>query len=122
MSSFNPDSQKGFTLVELMIVIAIVAILIAIAIPTYQYTKVKSYNATALSDVRNAYVAAQSYFATLQTDPITPDILKTNGFTQSELVTITINNGYQNTLSIDCKHLKGSLTYSVDSGGLVTSS
>ena len=48
-------NEKGFTLMELLIVLAIIAILIAIAIPTFSGQMEKSREATDLANVRSAY-------------------------------------------------------------------
>ena len=48
--------QKGFTLIELMIVVAIIGILAAIAIPAYQNYTAKSQASVALADITGAKV------------------------------------------------------------------
>ena len=56
-------SQKGFTLIELMIVIAIIGILAAIAIPQFAKYRARSFNTQALADARIIKMEAVSYYS-----------------------------------------------------------
>ena len=63
------NGQKGFTLVELMIVVAIIGILAAIAIPQFSSYRMKAFNSAAQSDLRNFKTAMEAAFADDQQYP-----------------------------------------------------
>jgi type IV pilus assembly protein PilA len=62
-------NQKGFTLIELMIVIAIIGILAAIAIPQFASYRRKAYNSAALSDLKTVKTTLEAYYADNQFYP-----------------------------------------------------
>ncbi|PKN05157.1 MAG: pilus assembly protein [Deltaproteobacteria bacterium HGW-Deltaproteobacteria-9] len=55
--------QKGFTLIELMIVIAIIGILAAIAIPQFQAYRARGYSASMISDAKSGHTAVAAWMA-----------------------------------------------------------
>ena len=54
------NNKKGFTIVELVIVIAVIAILTAVLIPTFTSATEKAKQSAALQNAKNALTAAQA--------------------------------------------------------------
>ena len=97
----NLRNRKGFTLIELMIVVAIIGILAAIAIPNFLRFQAKSKQSEAKELLSTVYTAEESYFA----EQNTYGSLSNSGFTPSATpkyyTTITSNLTY-GTTSFTC--------------------
>ena len=65
------NNKKGFTLAELLIVVAIIAVLVAIAIPIFTSQLEKSREATDIADARD-------YYAEIATALVSGDLSATN--------------------------------------------
>jgi type IV pilus assembly protein PilA len=123
LQKLTKKNEKGFTLIELMIVIAIIGILAAIAIPNFINYRKRSYNTAANADIKNLYTSAQAYF-TDHPDGATTDLshYKGYGFRQTTKVTVGfVGAGSQGSFSADTYHNAGNKTYHVDTDGAITS-
>jgi type IV pilus assembly protein PilA len=58
----NTRSNKGFTLVEIMIVVVIIGLLAAMAIPAFQKVRQSSQDKAVLNNVRQLSAASDQYF------------------------------------------------------------
>ena len=83
-------NAKGFSLLELLVVVAIIGLLAAIAIPQFLSYRARAVDSQMKSDLKNAALAMDSYFAENKVYPTSVAAIVSVGFNQTDGVALTI--------------------------------
>jgi len=89
MNRLKTEAKGGFTLIELLLVIGIVGILAAIAIPQFASYRRRGFDTDIKSNIQNAIISQEAYFTDKATYSSALGDLTSWGFKQSASINIT---------------------------------
>lgn len=113
--------QKGFTLIELMIVVVIIGILASVAIPAYQDYVIRGKIADATSNLASKRVTLEQYFQDNRTYIGAPACNNDTSISQNFNFSCTAIAAATYTLSAVGKNSMAGFTYTVDQSNTKTS-
>ena len=117
-------SESGFTLIEMLIVIAIIGILASVAIPQYNQYKIRGYDAQTKQALKNMHLLCNAYWldtSTLRGCDLSKIKEAAYGFNQNADVVATLPPSPQESFCASAKHNDSSNTFSIDSAALISS-
>ncbi len=114
-------SEQGFTLLELIVVIAVLGILVAISVQQLSLLRSRATDSAMRSDLKNAALAMESYYGEFLDYPGSVSALQLVGYRKTNGVTLTINVTSQSTFTLTAAMPSGTQpSFSFDSStGLI---
>lgn len=116
-------NNKGFTLAELLIVVAIIAVLVAIAIPVFTTQLEKSREATDIANVRSAYAYLMTEYLTNADNSYSTSVSAhqtVDGWQGTTGTVVMIVNGVETPMTYSAEISGNAYTLTIDSAGSLT--
>ena len=101
-------ADAGMTLLELIVVVAVLGILSAIAIQQFQLYRARAIDTSMRSDLKNAALAMESYYGEFLEYPSTQSAILLVGYRKTSGVSLTINVTSPSTFVLTAARANGS--------------
>ena len=112
--------ERGFALIELVLVISILGVLTAIALPQFSKHRTTAYNMAAMSDLKNAVIAQEAYYTDHGVYAGSAGMLSANcelHFSDGVIIPDASFYGDSDSYHMEAYHPNGNKVYQIDGPG-----